>query len=104
MNFARNTSLRTKLMVNSMLTTTVALLVAGGTLTGYDVYHARVQLVQNLMTHARIVADNSTAAIQFDSDADARQTLALLRSNPEIKAAGVYHKDGRLLASYFRDA
>src|SRR5947209_7075207 len=100
----KNWSLRQKLMTVSMLTTSVALLVAGGSLATYDMRQSRALVLKGLATHARVVADNSTAAVSFDSHADASQMLALLHGNPEIEAAAIYDNDGRTLATYFRDA
>ena len=60
-----NLSLRSKLMAGSMLTTIVALFVAGSVMAAYDVMAARAQMVSSLQTIAKIIADNSTAANQF---------------------------------------
>jgi signal transduction histidine kinase/HPt (histidine-containing phosphotransfer) domain-containing protein/ActR/RegA family two-component response regulator len=86
-----------------MLSTTVALLVAGAALAAYDVYHTRELLLKSLATDARVLAANSTASLSFDSPSDTQQNLALLRSNSGIEAAAVFDRSGKAIATYFRD-
>src|SRR5947209_3808189 len=91
-------SIRRKLNAASILTTAVALLVACGAFATYDILHYRELMVQNLATHARILADNSTAAVTFENATDAKHTLDLLRSQPQIESACVYDASGKVLA------
>src|SRR5947209_10109257 len=97
------TTLRRKLTAVSMATTSLALIVAGITLAAFDIQQDREALVRDLTTQARVFADNSTAAVSFESDADARRTLELLKADPEVEAAAIYDADGKALATYFRD-
>ncbi|HEX7901736.1 MAG TPA: ATP-binding protein [Planctomycetota bacterium] len=57
------------------------------------------RLVQ-LKVMAAIVAEQSTAALEFDQKDQARTLLASLRSEPEIVAAALYDKKDRLFAPY----
>ena len=57
-------------------------------------------LYEELSSLADVVAWNSTAALTFDDSKAAEETLAALRSKPEIVAAFLYDKEGRLFAQY----
>ncbi len=96
-------SIRQKLRVASMLATSVALLVACGIFAVFDIHQYRKLMVQGMATHARIVADSSTAALSFDNANDARHTLELLHADSQIKAACIYDAEGKMVAEYFRE-
>jgi signal transduction histidine kinase/CheY-like chemotaxis protein/HPt (histidine-containing phosphotransfer) domain-containing protein len=95
-------SIRRKLTLVGTLATTVALVLAYAVSATYDLAQFKRQLVQRLGTHARIIADNSTAALTFGNADDATQTLASLRAEPHIEAAAIYDLEGRPLAKYLR--
>jgi PAS domain S-box-containing protein len=59
-------------------------------------------LERDLSALARIIADNSTAAISFDDPQTAAETLAALRAKPHLVTACVYRADGTMLAKYAR--
>jgi signal transduction histidine kinase len=96
----RRVPLRRKLMLILMLASGVALVLANLALVGIDFYLFRDDLTRDLNTLAAVIADNSTAALQFGDANAARETLAALRRRPVIVVAALYSKDGRLLASY----
>ena len=52
---------------------------------------------------AEVVASNTTAAISFENRRDAQQTLEALQAEPQIMAAWVYDKNGRLFARYSKE-
>jgi signal transduction histidine kinase/DNA-binding NarL/FixJ family response regulator len=95
-------SIRRKLTLVGTLATTIALVLAYAVSATYDLAQFKRQLVQRLGTHARIIADNSTAALIFGNADDATQTLASLRAEPHIEAAAIYDMDGHPLAKYLR--
>src|SRR5713226_8425876 len=99
----RDLSIRRKLMLIIMLTSSVALLLACTAFIGYDRYTFRPAMVRDFTTVADMIGSNSTAALAF-SDADsAREILGVLRAKPHIVAACVYTRDARVLASYMRE-
>lgn len=94
--------IRRKLMVISMATSVSVLLVTSIAFLVWDYFRARADLVNDIRTQAAIVADNSTAALQFDDPETALQVLDALASNPEIIGAAVYDASGRQFAAYER--
>jgi signal transduction histidine kinase len=66
----------------------------------YQVVAFRQTTRNNLSTRAKILAANSTAALAFSNEADAREILSALHSDPHMVAAALYDKNGHLFASY----
>ncbi len=94
--------IRTKLIVITMVTTATALVVAGIGVVTLESIFFRAYLLRDLPTLARIIGDNSTAALSFDDDAAATETLSALRFRAHVVAACIYRNDGTALARYLR--
>ena len=78
MVFLRATSIKRKLTLLVMLTTTVALLVAAAQFIINDVRDYNRRVVADLDILGRIIGENCTSAIEFDDSKAAAQTLAAL--------------------------
>ena len=91
-----------KLLVIIMVTTSVVLLLASIAIVAYDseIYQTTVQ--NDLDALAQIIADNSTAALTFESPQDAQETLASLRARPNLVQACIYTNDFTVFARYAR--
>ena len=59
-------------------------------------------LQRDLSALARIVADNSTAALSFNDPKTATETLGALRARPHVAGACIYRLDATTLATYAR--
>ncbi len=93
-----------KLTALNLLTAGVALFIAGAVLILHEYYTLREDLNAKLESIAEVVAENSSAALAFY---DARAGLATLRSLrvlPNIIVASLYDREGKLFASYRREA
>ena len=66
----------------------------------YEFLTFRQASIQQLSTIAKIVSDNSTAALIFDSPDDANEILAALKAEPHIEAASLYDKNGKIFSRY----
>ena len=66
----------------------------------YDWVTFRESMVQNLVTQARTIAVNSTAALAFRNEDDAGSVLSSLRSEPHVVAAAIYDAQGKLFVKY----
>jgi len=84
-------SIRTKILMLVMLITTVALLLASGSLLLWDYLQFRADLERELSAQALLVLDNSTAAMSFQDVATARETLQTLASNQHIRLVCLYN-------------
>jgi signal transduction histidine kinase/CheY-like chemotaxis protein len=99
----RALSLKRKLMLITMSTSTVALLLASVGFVVYDLLAFRRQMSDDLMTQAEIVGANSMAALAFQDAPAAGEILAALKAREGIVAAALYTPGGMLLAQYHRD-
>jgi PAS domain S-box-containing protein len=95
--------IKRKLTLIILLTSVLALLLASGVIAAYDFITFRLEMVNDLRALARIVADNSTAALTFDDQQAARGTLESLKSKPHIVSACLLTRDGKAFATYVRD-
>jgi hypothetical protein len=99
----RTLSIKGKLMLITMLTSSVALLVASAGLLVYDLVAFRDRMSQDLMTEARIIGANSAAGLAFHDERAATEILAALKARDETVSAALYTPNGELFASYLRD-
>ena len=102
MRVMRDMSIRKKLMLVTMLTSSVALIVACLTVVVYDFVSFRWLMVENLATYADVIGANSTAAITFNDEKSAAESLASLQFNPSVISACIEDASGRDMASYLR--
>jgi signal transduction histidine kinase/CheY-like chemotaxis protein len=95
----RAASIKRKLTLLVMLTTTVALLVAAVQFILNDLRDYRRRSVNDLKILAQIIGDNCTSPLEFDDTNYAAQVLSALQAKPNVLAAAVY-KGGKLFAPY----
>jgi signal transduction histidine kinase/DNA-binding response OmpR family regulator len=88
----------------NMLVSGTALLLACAAFIAYDMVTFRHAIVRNLSMQAQIVGSNTASALLFNDSQSADTTLSALKAARNISAAGIYTADGRLFASYSRDA
>jgi uncharacterized membrane protein affecting hemolysin expression len=98
----RKASIQHKQMWIIMLTCGTALLWACASFVGYELIIFRKEMVRQLASLAEIIGKNSTAALEFRDEGMAKQTLAALRTEPNVEAAGIYDQNGRIFATYRR--
>ena len=99
----RDRPIKQKLVIIVMATTTAALLLAGVGIVLADSLLFRAFLQRDLSALARIVADNSTAALSFNDPKTAAETLGALRARPHVAGACIYRLDATTLATYSRE-
>jgi diguanylate cyclase (GGDEF)-like protein len=87
----------------SLLTTGVGLLFAALLLITGEVVIFHQALVKDLTVQAKMIGSNCTAALSFQDQKDAEETLLTLRAAPHIMNAVVYTKGGDIFARYQRD-
>lgn len=66
----------------------------------FEFYAFRKTTIEKLSTIGEIIAANSTAAIAFDSPEDAKEILAALKTEPHIRGAAIYDKNGKIFAKF----
>ena len=93
-------SLRRQLLGVMLLTTLAALLVALGAMIAIDLRAYRQGWIDDLQSHAELLARTTAPALNFDDARTAEENLAVLRLRPKIEAAVVYDVHGQLFATY----
>ncbi len=99
----QNLSIRRKLILITMLTSSMALLLSSASFLIYDLVSFRHLLTQALTTQAEIIGYNSAAAMAFKDEPAATATLSALTVKGDIVAAVLYSPDGKMFAEYFRN-
>jgi len=99
----RDLPIRRKLMVILMIATGGALLLAGAGLLTLDFFRFRREMVTDLETLAKIVAQNSTASLSFHDPIAVEETLAALNAKPSVLGAAVYDEQGALFGTWPRE-
>src|ERR1044071_1932914 len=102
MRLLRDVSLKRKLMVIIMLTSTAALLLACVAFVTYEVSEFRKDIVSDLTVKAEMIGAQSTASLKFNDPKAAKEILDKLKTERRIVAACIYSRDGRVLARYER--
>lgn len=100
----QNLSVKRKLTLITMLTSTVALLLCSASLLIYDLVSFRQLLAQDIATQAEIIGYNSAAAMAFKDEMAATATLSAMQAKDDIVAAALYGPDGKIFAKYVRNA
>jgi two-component system, sensor histidine kinase len=95
-------TIQARLMTLVLMTTVIALLVAGIALLLNDLSDYRSRLSGELATEARILALSTTPALQFEDRAAAERNVQALQARPEIVAAAIYGANNALYAQYLR--
>jgi two-component sensor histidine kinase/HAMP domain-containing protein len=101
--FFRNLSIKRKLTLIDLLTTTIALCVACGAFIVYERVSFRRTVLRELTVTAEIIGRNSTAALAFDDARTAEEILSALRAQRHIVSACIYKTDGQVFATYLRE-
>src|SRR5581483_9645461 len=102
MQLFQRASLKNKQMVIIMLITGIALLLACGAITTYEIITFRKTMARNLTSLAQIIGNNVSAALDFNDPRNAEDTLAALESEPHIVAGCIYNKEGQVFVKYLR--
>jgi len=102
MSFFRDMTIRRKLSLIILMTSTLAMMLACMVYLLYEQITYRQNLVDDICCHAEMIADNCRAALAFGDSDDAAETLASLRAKTPIVFACIYTPDGKVFARYQR--
>ena len=91
-----------KLTMITMVTSTLALVLACVGFGTYEMVTFRQSLMREATTLAEIVASNSAASLVFDDPSSAEEILKSLSAERHISAACLFTPEGRVFASFVR--
>jgi len=95
-----NLSIKTKLRLATLVTSSAALLLACAALFAFEVIHFRQMAGRDLESVAEMVSSTTSAAVVFHQVNEAEEILDALRSRPYVITAAIYLADGSLFAGY----
>jgi len=98
----QNLSIKRKLTLITMLTSSIALVLSSVSFLIYDLVSFRHLLSQDLMTQAQIIGYNSAGAMEFKDEPAATATLSAFTAKEDIVTAALYKPDGKIFARYSR--
>ena len=99
----RGLSIKRKLMLITMVTSSLALLVASVGFLLYDLTSFRARMRHDLITQAEILGTTSIGPLAFQDEKAASDILAALKAKDDTVAAAIYAPDGTLFAAYRRE-
>src|SRR3954469_10154 len=97
-------SIKRKIVLIIMLTSSIALLLAGAAFIVYELISFREGMKDDLLSKAAMVGETSTAALTFNDPKTAKEILRALGQEPHIVTACLYDKDGKPFADYKRNS
>lgn len=100
----RNVPIRRKLMTAMLLTSGSVLLLTCSAYFAYELVTYRQTAMRELSTLGQIMAANSTAALAFDSRADATEILSAVKAERSVVVACLFDEKGILFSKYPDDA
>ncbi len=96
-------SIKRKLMLITIATSTLALLLASVGFVLYDLSAFKTRMREDLETQAKIIGANSMAALAFRDESAVTEFLSALRAKRDVEVAAIYTPDGALFSVYKRD-
>ncbi|HEY1790806.1 MAG TPA: ATP-binding protein [Verrucomicrobiae bacterium] len=100
MTWLQNLPLKRKVTLVILLTCSAVLLLACSVLAGYQLFDYRKTIVGDSSVLADVIGKNTQAALAFQDQNSAQQTLLALQSDPDVSAARLYDAQGNEFASY----
>ena len=92
--------IRRKLILIMLATSLTAMVLLLGSFIAFEYASFRKATVRHVTTIGEIAATNSTAALAFQDQNDAKEILAALAAERHIVAACLYDKEGKLFSRY----
>jgi signal transduction histidine kinase/CheY-like chemotaxis protein/HAMP domain-containing protein len=100
MNWLSDLPIRKTLTRVILLTCTLVLLLACGVLAAYELFDFRRTMARDMTVLADVLAKNTRAAMAFDDELSATETLSALQAEPDVIGAALFTAEGRRFASY----
>ena len=100
MKLIRNKSIKNKLILVTMLVVSITLSFAYITFLAYGIVKSENAMISELTGYARIIGNNSTAALTFNDTDSAKEILSSLEIAEDISYACILKTDGSIFAEY----
>ncbi|HWQ90850.1 MAG TPA: CHASE sensor domain-containing protein, partial [Clostridia bacterium] len=104
MVFFQNWPIKSRLVLLSMLSSTIALLLACSAFVIHEQITAKTRLDRYYLALARVTGENCAAGLTFNEPDSVEQTLGSLRGESAIISATVLDRQGAFFAEFKREA
>src|SRR5271165_389081 len=98
----RNISLKRRLVLLTMVSSSVGLMFALSMYLAYNEHLAREHKVEELQSAADLIGTNSAAALVFDDSVEGARVLLVLQTRKHIRQGVLFLPDGSVFAEYKR--
>ena len=102
MRFLQRLSIKNKLRLMILVTSSVSLLLACGLVGLSGTVWYKQKIAQELATLAELISYSSETPLDFQDKQNARLVIEYLRANPDIIAGALYQPDGGIFVEYRR--
>jgi C4-dicarboxylate-specific signal transduction histidine kinase len=99
----QNISIKRKLIILMMLSSSVALLLALAGFSAYEILKFRDSMLQQLSSIAELLSEPLAKTTAANDSREVEKILARLKAEPGVLGACVFRADGRVLALYSRE-
>lgn len=96
----RDFPIKHKLTIIIMLTSIFVLLLTATGFLIYEIIGFKKTMVSDLTSLAEVIGRNCTAALSFNDEKSAYETLSALSAKPNVTTACIYTKEGRIFARF----
>lgn len=103
LDWLQDLPIRRKLTLAILVTCSVVLFLACAVLGIYQIFDSRQTVVRDTTVLADVLAKNTQAALTFQDETAAQQTLLALQAEPSVVAACLYDGNGKPFANYSRE-
>lgn len=102
MKLLRDMPLKRRILLINVVTTGIALLLAGVVLFAVELWSFRKSVLSDLTVKTELIGTQSSAALLFNDQREAEEILSSLRADRHVEAAALYGRSGALFGSYRR--
>lgn len=103
MGIPGNSSLKSRLVLLTLVSSSVGLLLAFSLFVLYDEHLLRDHKMEELRSAADLTGTNSAAALVFDDSAEGTKILLALKTRIHIRQGVLYRTDGTVMSTYQRE-
>lgn len=101
MRIFHNVSIKSKISAIILFTSAIVLTLASGAFIAHELLTFRHRMVEDLMTLAEIIGNNSSGGLIFDDNHVVNENIAALRAKTHVISAQIFKSNGELFASYY---
>ena len=100
-NYFENLSVKNKLLIIILSVSLVCVIISMFSISVVGLRNIKKQIETELLITGKLLANRVNAAIEFNNNSSAIESLNALEINKSVSRACIYNKGGREFASYF---